>query len=95
MASLKIHSPIGHASDNVLSLAALPEDFARCRLAILDNGKPNALELMRDAAGQLAAQAGVEFVGEFQKGSAATPCEPELLAELQARADLVLTGTAD
>jgi len=56
---------------------------------------PGAASLMQQAASELAAHCSLELAGIVQKGSAATPCEPELLAELRARADLVLTGTAD
>ena len=95
MDSLRIYSPAGGVGTPSRSLARSPEVLAGRRLAILDNGKPNAALVMQRWADRLVERAGVEFVGVFAKGSAATPCEPDLLAELQARADLVLTGSAD
>lgn len=95
MDSLRIYSPEGGVGTPSRALAPSPEVLAGRRLAILDNGKPGALVVMQRLADRLALRAGVERVGAFQKGSAATPCEPELLAEIQAKADLVLTGSAD
>ena len=95
MEELRIYSPEGGIGRPMRSLAASPEVLSGRRLAILDNGKPNAVVVMQRLAEQLVERAGVEFVGVFAKGSAATPCEPELLAEIQSRADLVLTGSAD
>ncbi len=95
MEELRIYSPEGGIGRPMRSLAASPEVLSGQRLAILDNGKPNAVVVMQRLAEKLVERAGVEFVGVFAKGSAATPCEPELLAEIQSRADLVLTGSAD
>ena len=95
MAGIRIYSPEGATGRPPRALAASPAVLSGRRLAILDNGKPNAAVVMQRLADKLVERAGVEFVGVFAKGSAATPCEPELLAEIQARADLVLTGSAD
>lgn len=95
MTSISIYSPEGGIGRPSRSLAASPKVLAGRRLAILDNGKPNAVVVMQRLADKLVERAGVEFAGVFAKGSAATPCEPELLAQIQSRADLVLTGSAD
>ena len=95
MSSLRIYSPEGAVGTPTRALAPSPAVLAGRRLAILDNGKPNAVVVMRRLADRLVERAGVELVGVFEKGSAATPCEPELLAEIRSRADLVLTGSAD
>ena len=95
MSSIRIYSPEGGTGRPARALAPSPEVLSGRRLAILDNGKPNAAAVMQRLADRLVERAGVEFVGVFAKGSAATPCEPELLAEIQSCADLVLTGSAD
>jgi hypothetical protein len=46
-------------------------------------------------AERLAERTGAVFTGVRRKGSAATPCEEDLLRELSRDAELVLTGTAD
>ena len=58
-------------------------------------GKPGAETLLGALAAQLVERAGAREVGVYRKGSAATPCEEDLLATLTREADLVLTGTAD
>ena len=90
----KIYAPEGNVAIDPVVLAPLPERLAGLRLAILDNGKPNAAELMQSAAEALAEGHGIEWA-LYKKGSAATPCENELFGEICAGADLVLTGTAD
>ena len=93
--TVRILSPEGDVGARAGSLAASPDVLAGRRLAVLDNGKPGAARLMTRAAEQLAARAGVEFVGVRRKRTAATPCEDELVDALVQEADLVLTGTAD
>ena len=95
MDPLRIYSPEGAVGNPTRALAASPQVLAGRRLAILDNGKPNAVVVMRRIAERLEERAGVTLAGVFQKGSAATPCEPDLLEEIRERADLALTGSAD
>jgi hypothetical protein len=68
--------------------------LARCRIAVLENGKPNAELLLRTIAERLSARSDAEVVLVAAKATAATPAEPEILQQLAA-ADLVLTGSAD
>jgi len=93
--TIRIHSPEGGVGRPARALASSPEVLVGRRLAVLDNGKPGAELLLRRAAERLASRTGASFVGVRRKRTAATPCEDELLAELEGAADLVLTGTAD
>ena len=95
MDSLRIYAPDGAVGRPQRSLAPSPDVLAGRRLAILDNGKPNAVVVMQRIADRLVERAGVELAGVFQKGSAATPCEADLLEEIRSRADLAITGSAD
>ena len=92
---LRIESPEGALGGPAISLSPGPELLAGRRLAVLDNGKPGAALLLGRAAERLAARTGAVFAGLRRKGSAATPCEEELLRALAGEAELVLTGTAD
>ena len=92
---MRILSPEGRVGEAPGVLAGSPEVLGGLRIAVLDNGKPGAELLMGAIADQISARCGARVEGVFQKGSAATPCEDELLAELIARSDLVVTGTAD
>jgi len=93
--TIRILSPEGSVGAAVASLASSPDVLAGRRLAVLDNGKPGAAWLLTRLAEQLAARAGADFVGVHRKRTAATPCADELLDEIAAGSDLVLTGTAD
>lgn len=64
------------------------------RVAVLDNGKPNALLLLTEIAQRLAARTSCELTLVTAKATAATPAEPEILQQLEA-ADVVITGSAD
>ena len=92
---LKILSPEGAVGEPPGALAGSPAVLSGMRIAVLDNGKPGAALLLGTLAEQLAERSGASFTGIVKKGSAATPCEEDLLARLVERADLVLTGTAD
>ena len=96
MPKISIYSPEGLANplaDETPINRITP--LAGRRIAALDNGKAGADTLLGRMAERLAARTRGEFKGVRRKGSAATPCEPDLLASLAAEADLVLTGTAD
>ena len=72
------------------------------RIAVLDNGKPNAA-LRDDAPRRVARQArrGAEVTVVMKKGprgesaNAAIPCAPDIFDRVVAEADIVITGTAD
>ena len=95
MDSIRIYSPEGKVGRPARSLAASPDVLTGLRLGVLDNGKPNAAKLMQRMAENLAERTKLHFAGVFSKGSAATPCEEPLLAEIVEACDLVLTGSAD
>ena len=95
MEPIRIYAPDGAAEDAARVLNALPRRSAPARVAVLDNGKPGAAELLGGAAAELAERTQLRFAGMRRKGSAATPCETALFDTFEREADLVLTGTAD
>jgi hypothetical protein len=96
MSNLTIYSPEGLADAMAGHTPIHPlSPLTGRRIVVLDNGKSGAETLLRRMGERLAARTRGEFLGVRRKGSAATPCEPELLESLVAEADLVLTGTAD
>ena len=94
MTPVRIVSPEGAAGPAPAPLAAPLTSLAGCRIAVLDNRKPNAELLLRTIAERLSARAAAEVLLVAAKATAATPAEPEILQQLAA-ADLVLTGSAD
>lgn len=96
MSNLKIYSPEGLADETAgLTSLSPAKPLAGLRIAVLDNGKSGADTLLGRMADRLASRSRADFVGLYRKGSAATPCEADLLDRLTREADLVLTGTAD
>ena len=93
--STRIYAPDGVIGDPGHKRAPSPHSISGLRIVVLDNGKPGAARVLSGVARGLSSRTGATFVGVVQKGSAATPCEPELLQEMRARGDLFLTGTAD
>lgn len=93
--SIRISSPEGSVGRPERTLARSPELLAGRRLVVLDNGKPGAEALLRRMAEGLASRTGAQLVGVRRKRTAATPCEDDLIAELEKAAELVITGTAD
>jgi hypothetical protein len=91
-----IYSPEGLSEEGEGPTAIAPATGSSGRrLLVLDNGKSGAATLLGRMAQGLAARTGARFVGSLRKGSAATPCEPELLDQIAKEGDWVLTGTAD
>lgn len=95
MTSTRIYAPDGMPGSAQTELTRLPNSLAGQRILALDNGKPGANFLLTCVGEQLADRTGASFVDVVQKGSAATPCEDPLLAQMIDSADLILTGTAD
>ena len=91
---MKIYRPDGAVGQSATPLARWPQ-LHGARVVVLDNGKPGADVLLDRLANGLAARAGALHAGMLRKGSAATPCEEDVLESIKARADVALTGTAD
>lgn len=92
--TVRLVSPEGRVHEPRAPLTPALADLAGLRIAVLDNGKPNAARLMTEIARRIAARTDAELALVVAKGTAATPAEPEILQQLEA-ADLVLTGSAD
>ncbi len=92
--TVRLVSPEGRVHVPRAPLAAPVPDLAGKRIAVLDNGKPNAALVMTEIARRIAERTAAEISLVVAKGTAATPAEPEILQQLEA-ADLVLTGSAD
>ncbi len=81
--------------------ASSPHSLAGQRIAVLDNGKPNAAVVMVRAARTLASRTGATISLITKKGpqgnsaNAAVPMARDVFERLRAEADLVVTGAAD
>ena len=96
-----IYRPDSIPGPEVARLAPSPKSLAGLRIAVLDNGKPNAGVVMTRVAETLAARVGAMVTLVTKKGprgesaNAAIPCAPDVFERVLAEADLVLTGAAD
>jgi hypothetical protein len=64
-------------------------------LAIIDNGKPNARELLMAIAGQLQARLPIRKITLHTKPTSSTPIDPRTARDLAARVHLIITGVGD
>ena len=64
-------------------------------VGFIDNAKPNFNHLVDDVADLLMSRYGVSRVIKRQKRSASVPAADEVLVELAAQCDLVITGSGD
>ena len=98
---MKIYEPDSIPGPELSTLAASPPSLSGLRIAVLDNGKPNAATVMTRAAQTLAARTGATVSLITKKGpnglsaNAAIPVAPDIFDRLLAEADVVITGAAD
>jgi hypothetical protein len=96
-----IHRPDGEIGQPVTALAPAPVTLGGLRIAVLDNGKPNAALVMRRLAESLAKRVDATVSLVTKKGplgrsaNAAIPCAPDVFDRVVREADVVITGTAD
>jgi hypothetical protein len=96
-----IYLPDSAPGPEISSLATSPASLAGLRIAVLDNGKPNAALVMTRAAQTLATRTGAEVSLVTKKGpqglsaNAAIPMAPDIFELLLSEADVVITGAAD
>jgi Fe-S cluster biogenesis protein NfuA len=99
--TITIYAPDSEARPDRASLSASPTTLAGLRIAVLDNGKPNAVTVMSRAAETLASRTGATVSLVIKKGpggrsaNAAIPCADDTFARVVAEADIVITGAAD
>ena len=99
--TVTIYLPDSEPGPETVHLAPSPASLAGLRIAVLDNGKPNAALVMTRAAETLAARTGARVSLVTKKGpqgrsaNAAIPCAPDIFERVLAQADIVITGSAD
>lgn len=99
--SVSVYLPDSEPGPLSTSLAPSPTSLTGLRIAVLDNGKPNADVVMTRAAEALAARTGAVLSVITKKGplgqsaNAAIPLAEDRLELLLAQADVVITGAAD
>lgn len=77
------------------SMARRPRTLDGMTIGLLANGKRNADKLLDKVGALLAEHYQIKGFVARNKGNASRPCPPNLLQELLAQCDAVLTGTGD
>ena len=96
-----IYLPDSAPGPEMSTLSASPPSLSGARIAVLDNGKPNAGVAMVRAANTLASRTGATVSLVTKKGpqgqsaNAAEPMARDIFERLTDEADLVITGAAD
>lgn len=99
--STRIYRPDGEIGQPAMALAAAPATLGGLRIAVLDNGKPNAALVMTRLAESLAERVDATVSLVTKKGpqgrsaNAAIPCAPDVFERVVDESDVVITGTAD
>ncbi|MEQ1775747.1 MAG: hypothetical protein ABL891_18370 [Burkholderiales bacterium] len=89
------YDPRGAVEADALAAAVRASAIKGKRLAILDNTKWNAGKLLRGIQDQLAADAGLSAINYYRKHSFSMNAAPELIEEIAANNDLVITAIGD
>jgi len=95
MKTIPVYDPRGVVEAAPLSTAPRVTTLAGLRLALLDNTKWNANKLLRGLRDRLARKHALGAVNYYRKESFAAAAAPELLAEIAAANDIVLTAIGD
>jgi hypothetical protein len=90
-----IFDPRGTIDAPKLHLARRPKALAGLRVGVLDNTKWNGWKLEERIMAQLAPKLSLESVRRYKKDSFSRDAAPELIAQIAAENDLVLTGIGD
>jgi hypothetical protein len=90
-----IYDPRGTIDAPVLHLAKRPANLRGLRVGVLDNTKWNGWKLEDRIATILVERLSLGPVRRYKKESFSRDARPELLAEIAAESDLVLTGIGD
>src|SRR6478752_4718716 len=93
--SVLVFDPRGVVESSNTPIAARPKSLDGLRLAILDNSKWNANKVLRTSTAALEKNFGFAKVNYYVKHSFSKDAAPEMIAEIAANNDLVLTAIGD
>jgi hypothetical protein len=93
--TIPVYDPRGVVEAAPLATSPRVKKLDGLRLALLDNTKWNANKLLRGVRDRLAQKHAFGAVNYYRKESFAQSATPELLAEIAAGNDIVLTAIGD
>ena len=93
--STPVYDPRGVVQATAMTTAPRVKKLEGLRLGLLDNTKWNANKLLRGVRERLAQKHGFSAVNYYKKESFSLNAAPELLAEIVANNDVVVTAIGD
>ena len=95
MKSLPVYDPRGIVEAEPMATAPRVKNLKGLRLGLLDNTKWNANKLLRGVRDQLAEKHGFSAINYYRKESFSLNARPELISEIAANNDIVVTAIGD
>ena len=95
MQTIPVYDPRGVVEAQPMTTAPRVKKLEALRLGLLDNTKWNANKLLRGVRDRLAQKHAFGAVNYYRKESFALAAMPELLAQIAAENDIVLTAIGD
>jgi len=92
---MQLYDPTSVGAQRNLSRAAALASLDGKRIGILENGKLNALEMLREVADLFVSRHNCILHAVYSKSNASAPAPSELLAEAAAEVDFLITGLGD
>ena len=93
--TIPVYDPRGVVEAAPLAISPRVKTLEGLRLGLLDNTKWNANKLLRGVRDRLAQKHAFGAVNYYRKESFALAATPELLAQIAAENDIVLTAIGD
>jgi hypothetical protein len=92
---MRLYDPTSSGSQRSLSRAAPMASLEGRTIGILENGKLNAAEMLRELAELFEARHGCTLRAVYSKSNASAPAPAGILAQAAAEVDFLITGLGD
>lgn len=92
---MQIYDPTVTGPERNFSRAAPLVDLSGAKIGVLENGKLNAMNLLRGTAEVFAAKHGGTVVPIYSKANASAPAPVDTLADAAGSVDFLITGLGD
>ena len=92
---MRLYDPRSSGPERSLARAAVLAGLQGKTIGILENGKLNAEEMLREVAALFEARHGCTIAAVYNKPNPSAPAEPEILARAAREVDFLITGLGD
>ena len=92
---MQLYDPTSSGAERNLSRAAALASLEGRTIGILENGKLNAVEMLREVAALFEARHGCTVRAVYSKSNASAPAPARILAQAAGEVDFLITGLGD